>query len=42
VMKVELTPTGKLVALVVLALVVVGIVVIQGPDARRYLKMESM
>jgi Family of unknown function (DUF6893) len=41
-MKVELTPTGKLVALLALVLVAVGIAVIQGPDARRYLKMESM
>jgi hypothetical protein len=41
-MKVELTPTGKVVALL-LALAVVGLIaVFQGPDARRYLKMETM
>ena len=41
-MRIELTPTGKLVALIVLALAIAGIAVVQGPDARRYLKMESM
>jgi Family of unknown function (DUF6893) len=41
-MKIELTPTGRLVALIVLALVIAGIAVIQGPDAKRYLKMETM
>ena len=41
-MKIELTPTGKLVALILLALAIVAIAVIQGPDAKRYLKMESM
>ena len=41
-MKVELTPTGKLVALALLVLGVVAVVVLQGPDARRYIKMESM
>jgi hypothetical protein len=41
-MKVELTPTGKVVALL-LALALLGLVVVlQGPDARRYLKMETM
>ena len=37
-----MTPTGKLVALVLAALVVAGIAVVQGPDARRYLKIETM
>jgi hypothetical protein len=41
-MKVELTTTGKIVALAVAALALVGIAIVQGPDARRYLKMESM
>jgi hypothetical protein len=41
-MKVELTAKGKLAALVLLALVVVGIAIVQGPDAKRYLKMETM
>jgi hypothetical protein len=41
-MKVELTGKGKLAALVALALLVVGIAIVQGPDARRYLKMETM
>ena len=41
-MKIEMTSTGKLVALILAALIVIGIAVIQGPDARRYLKMESM
>jgi hypothetical protein len=41
-MKIELTPAGKLAALVIAALIVIGVVVIQGPDARRYLKMETM
>ena len=41
-MKVELTGKGKLAALVLLALAVVGIAIVQGPDAKRYLKMESM
>jgi hypothetical protein len=41
-MKVQLTPAGKLVALL-LALALLGLVVVfQGPDARRYLKMETM
>jgi hypothetical protein len=40
--KIEMTSTGKLVALILAALIVIGIAVIQGPDARRYLKMESM
>ena len=41
-MKVELTPKGKLAALVLLALLVIGILAIQAPDAKRYLKMETM
>lgn len=41
-MKVELTSRGKLAALVLAALAVVGIAIVQGPDAKRYLKMESM
>jgi hypothetical protein len=41
-MKIELTPAGKLAAVLIGALIVIGIVVIQGPDARRYLKMETM
>ena len=41
-MRIEFTPTGKLVALLVAALVIAGIAVVQGPDAKRYLKMESM
>lgn len=41
-MRIELTPTGKLVALIVLALAIAGIAVVQGPDAKRYLKMETM
>ena len=41
-MKVELTGKAKLALLVLLALLVIGIVVVQGPDAKRYLKMESM
>ena len=41
-MKIEMTSTGKLAALILAALIVVGIAVIQGPDAKRYLKMESM
>jgi hypothetical protein len=41
-MKVELTPMGKVVALL-MALAIVGLIVVfQGPDARRYLKMETM
>ena len=41
-MKIELTPTGKLVALILLVLAIVGIAAVQGPDAKRYLKMETM
>ena len=41
-MKVEFTPTGRLVALALLLLVVIGVALHQGPDGRRYLKMESM
>lgn len=41
-MKIEMTSTGKLLALILAALIVAGIAVIQGPDAKRYLKMESM
>jgi hypothetical protein len=41
-MNVELTPTGKLVALLLLVVGVAAAVVFQGPDARRYIKMESM
>jgi hypothetical protein len=41
-MRIELTPTGKLVALVLLVLGAVALVILQGPDARRYLKMEEM
>ena len=41
-MRIEMTPTGKLVALIVLALAIAGIAAVQGPDAKRYLKMESM
>jgi hypothetical protein len=41
-MKIELTPQGKLVAIALLVLAAVALVVFQGPDARRYLKMEEM
>jgi hypothetical protein len=41
-MRIEMTPTGKLVVLLLLALLLLGIGIVQGPDARRYLKMESM
>jgi preprotein translocase subunit SecG len=41
-MRIEFTPTGKLVALVLLALAIVGVILVQGPDGKRYLKMESM
>ena len=41
-MKVQLTPTGKVVALLLALAVIAAVVVFQGPDARRYLKMETM
>jgi len=41
-MKVELSGKGKLAALVLVALAAIGIAVMQGPDAKRYLKMETM
>jgi hypothetical protein len=41
-MKVELTGKGKLVALAALVVLAVFAAIHQGPDAKRYLKMETM
>lgn len=41
-MKIELTPAGKVVLLLLGVLAAVGIVVLQGPDLRRYMKSEMM
>jgi hypothetical protein len=41
-MKVEMTPTGKVVALLLALALLALVVAFQGPDARRYLKMERM
>jgi hypothetical protein len=40
--KVELNGTAKVVALVLAALLAIGIAIVQWPDAKRYLKMETM
>ncbi len=41
-MRIQMTPAGKIAAAALLLLGAVAIVVFQGPDARRYLKMEEM
>lgn len=41
-MKIELTPAGKLAGALLLLALGAAVAVVQGPDARRYLKMESM
>jgi uncharacterized protein DUF6893 len=41
-MKVEMTPTAKLLVLGVVGLILAAIGIAQAPDARRYMKMEQM
>jgi hypothetical protein len=41
-MRIQLTPAGKIAAAALLLAGAIAIVVFEGPEARRYLKMEGM